>query len=193
MCNLLSGGETKKLCDPWIFPEGPKAIAGHVHGDRELEGWGSSCTSQYAPNGTRQCLMISNLWWHMSSLGLQCHDTPDWFGMAFNHKTANWTRLMVIWFGKYVKGKVAITPQHHSFTVWMRCSISSTSSLGALKLKLAMGNKGCNFSNYIFISSVCTVNPALEYSCITLLILIANCFPVLFGIHSTVVKPTPLL
>jgi hypothetical protein len=77
----------KNLYVPCAFPVGPIAIAGVVRDRVSLDGIGSSSTSQYVPNGTRQCFSKVSFRRKISSLGEYRADIPDLDGKALSHIT----------------------------------------------------------------------------------------------------------
>ena len=81
---------------------------------------------------------------------------------------------------------------HHSFTLYIFHFSSKTCLFTAFMFISTKGSSSVlSFSNSISIKMMCKVKPALKCSFNTYVMLFANCFPVQFGIHSTVFQPTP--
>ena len=155
--------------------------------------FGSLWTLQYALNGVLQCLSASNLWQRISFHGLHFLETPVFIGKAFNHIVKSCTKLIMSCYGWYKKVSMARILLQHFFTTLIFLFISSTIYFIALMFTLTCGERSLIFSKYMFTSAVCTLKPSCEYSCNTLVRLIANYFPVIFSIHSAIISPTPLL
>ncbi len=88
------------------FPTGSMQIAHFVLGSNVFLITGSTCTSQYDPNGALQCSLASSLCRDTNSCGLHFLDIPDFMGNKFIHIMQKWnnsitTNLVVSCRAKY--------------------------------------------------------------------------------------------
>ncbi len=136
-------------------------IANFVLGSNVFVISGSTCTSQYDPNGALQCSLASSLCQDTNSHELHVLDIPDFTGNEFIHITQKCNNSITINCDSFLQGRVLNVPLALSLITLIFRSTSPTCSRAAVVFNATWGIIVLSFSISRSINVVCKTNPAV--------------------------------